>query len=69
MMMMAESLGLASCWVGGFDPAKVREAFNLPSNYEPVCILPVGYRAPDAEPSPLHAKTKPLDELVFYGTF
>ncbi len=69
MMLEAEELGLGSVWVGSFDPAAARKAFNIPDNIEPIALLPVGYPAEDAEPSPLHSKNKPIEELAVYNTF
>ncbi len=69
MMLAAEDLGLGSTWVGSFDPAKIRAAFNIPEDIEPIALLPVGYPADDAEPSPLHSKNKPIKELVVYDSF
>ncbi len=69
MMLEATEQGLGTCWVGMFDPAAARKAFNIPDHIEPVALLPVGYPAEDAEPSPRHAVRKPLDETVVHNTF
>ena len=64
MMLQAHALGLGTCWVMYFDPAKTSENFALPENIIPVAFLPLGYPAEDAEPSPKHADRLPLDELL-----
>ena len=64
LMMQAHDLGLGTCWVMYFDPAKTVEAFALPENIIPVAFLPLGYPADDAEPSPKHAERFPLDDLL-----
>ncbi|HNZ63007.1 MAG TPA: nitroreductase family protein [Bacillota bacterium] len=56
--------GLGTCWVGAFDPAKLREAMQLPDNHIPVAIFPVGYPAGDAEPSLSHSDREPLNHTV-----
>ena len=64
MMLMAEELGLGSCWVMHFDPEKAKELFSLPGNLEPVAFLPTGYPAKDALPSASHEKRRPLEEIL-----
>ncbi len=43
MMWAAESLGLHTAPLEGFDPEKVRAALKLPLSYEPIALLAVGY--------------------------
>ncbi len=69
MMLEAFELGVGSTWVMHFDPAAMRENFNIPANIEPVALLVMGYPAEDAEPSPLHSQFRPVDEVVYYDTF
>ncbi|MDR2502694.1 MAG: nitroreductase family protein [Oscillospiraceae bacterium] len=64
MMLQAEALGLASCWVMFFNPEKLIKAFGLAEGLTPIALLPVGYGAPDAAPSPFHTDRKPLSELL-----
>ena len=66
MMLEAWELGIGSVWVMFFDPDKLREAFDLPENLIPVSLLPIGYAAADAAPSPRHTECKPEAELVSY---
>lgn len=43
MILMAQSLGLGSCWVGAFDENALRRALGIPEEILPVAIIPVGY--------------------------
>ncbi len=63
----AASLGLASCWVGAFDPRLVRKHFNVPASYRLVELFMVGH--PVAEPESNHAKRKDLESMVTFETF
>ena len=63
----AENIG--SCWVGAYDSAIIRKNFNIPNNYVLVDLMMVGHSAEDAEPSPRHEQTEPLDTLVVRETF
>lgn len=69
MMLEAHSIGVGSCWVMHFDPAKMREAFSIPQNIEPLALLVLGYPAEDAKPLEMHSKFRPLDDVVFYDSF
>ncbi len=48
MLLAANALSLASCWVGAFDEAKAAEILKLPSHLRPVAILPIGAPAEHA---------------------
>ena len=64
MMLAATEQGIGTTWVGSFDPAKAREAFNLPENIIPVSFLPTGYPAENAHPAHLHDKRKDIEDTV-----
>lgn len=64
MMMQATELGLGTLWARGFDSQKLIDAFNLPANLHPVCLLDIGYPADDSEPSERHTLRKPLSETL-----
>jgi nitroreductase len=59
-MLAATALGLATVWVGAFDPRRVREIIGAPEPLNPVAILPVGYPAEAPEP----AGRRRLEDLV-----
>lgn len=66
MMLGAYEEGIGSCWVMHFDPFKMREAFSIPENIEPVALLVMGKPADDALPLDMHEKCKPINETVEY---
>lgn len=61
------SLGLGGCWVGAFDPRKVRELFNVPESYRLVELFMVGH--PKAAPGPKHTERRAMGEIVCRETF
>lgn len=69
MMLEITNLGLGSTWVGSFDPEKIKLAFNLPKNFIPVSLLPIGYESEDSEPNPNHEKRFDKEKIVFYNSF
>ncbi len=69
MMLAAHNVGVGSCWVMHFDPASMREKFNIPENFEPVALLVMGYPHENAAPIEMHEKTRPLEDVVFYDSF
>jgi nitroreductase len=58
--LAAAAEGLASCWIGAFDPAVVSKICRLPPDRAPVAVLPVGYAAEKAETTPRRS----LEEAV-----
>ena len=69
MTNAAAAAGLGSCWVGRFEPAAVRERFNVPETYVLVELLMLGHPAEDAAPAPRHEATLPLETLVVHESF
>ncbi|MCD8090667.1 MAG: nitroreductase family protein [Clostridiales bacterium] len=68
MMMEAASLDLGSAWISYFDEEKARNLLNLPENWQPLCMLYIGYPAEDFVPNThLGGKRKPLGETCFYN--
>jgi nitroreductase len=53
-------LGLATCWVGAFIPAKVAEAIEAAEGHVPLALLPVGY----ADEKPQESTRRALEEFV-----
>ena len=66
VMLRATELGLNTTWCNMFANSKLEETFNLPKNEKSVLIMPIGYRADDAKPAPMHDQTKELDHMVKY---
>lgn len=68
-MLEAASLDLGSVWISFFDENKAKKLLNIPENWQPVCMLYVGYPAKDFEPNThLGGHRKPLNETCFYNT-
>lgn len=66
MMLEATNLSVNSIWIEMFDKKTLKREFDLSDIIEPICIIPLGYKADDFEPSPLHSKRKNLSEIVEY---
>ena len=64
LMLAAENEGLATLWVGSFDPALLREILPGTEGYELVAMINVGCPAEESEPSTMHGERKTLEELV-----
>lgn len=64
LMLAAENEGLATLWVGSFDPALLRDILPAAEGYELVAMINVGYPAPESRPSAMHDVRKPMEELV-----
>lgn len=64
LVLAARELGLGTCWVMSFDPAKTAELFNLPENIVPVAFIPIGYPAEDAVPAEAHERRLEIDKII-----
>ncbi len=51
MMIAAESLGVATAPMEGFEPEKVRAAFGVPDDHTVCCLVALGYAA-ESKPFP-----------------
>ena len=60
MLLAAVALGLASCWIGGFDPVALSTALQLPEMLAPLAVLPLGYAVQEATAPPKRS----LDEVI-----
>jgi nitroreductase len=56
MVLAAHSLGYGTCWIGAFDPAKLKEVCEIPPEWEVVACTPVG--TPDTVPAARARKEK-----------
>ncbi len=54
MMVAAQAEGLASYWLSAplFCPDAVRDALDLPAEYEPQALVAIGYPVTDPRPRP-----------------
>jgi nitroreductase len=66
LLLAAQSMGLATCPMIGFEPEKVAAAIELPANHIPVLLIVVGRPGP-GEPFP--TSRLPLAETVKLETF
>ena len=63
-MLEATNLEIGSIWVDMFDREKIKELFNIAE--EPICIMPIGYKADDYIESMNHNNRKQLEEIARY---
>ena len=66
MMLEATNIGVDNIWVESFDENILREEFDIPVEYTPYLIMPLGYKAEDCPVNPLHDKRKSLEDIVEY---
>jgi nitroreductase len=59
-MLAVIDLGLATVWIGSFDPEEVRAAIGAPEEQLPVAMLPIGYAGEHSPPRP----RRELSDLV-----
>ena len=64
VVLQAEELGLATCWMGWFDYRKVRKVLRIPRKFKVVAMMPLGYaeKRPTREPP-----RKTLEEVVGFN--
>ena len=63
--LAATAQGLAACWVGAFDEARVAAALRTPPRLRPVTLMPIGYAAE----APERPQRRALEALVHRGTW
>ncbi len=66
MMLEATNLGVDNIWIEMFDKDIIKKEFDLEMNIEPICLIPLGYKADDCTSSPLHLKRKNIQDMVIY---
>ena len=64
IVLQAEELGLATCWMGWFSRPHVRKVLKVPRRLKVVAMMPVGYaeKRPTREPP-----RKTLDEIAAFN--
>ena len=60
LMLAAWERGVASCWVGAFNEARLKGVLVIPTNVKPVAIIPMGYPAE----KPKKPERRPLEEVM-----
>jgi nitroreductase len=63
--LLAEDMGLGSCWIGAFDADALGKFVSAPKNKMVTVCLAVGY--PDEEPDA--RSRKPMEQLVSFGSY
>ena len=63
MILAAEFEGVATCWIGAFDPDMLRKALSLTENEIVYSLTPLGYPK-EGFTKKMDKKRKPLDEVV-----
>lgn len=66
-VLEASSLGLMTHEIGGFDIEKIRNEFHVPSDYQPVVIIAVGYEREDEGHPPAKKDRLPMEKNFFLG--
>lgn len=56
LVLAAAAEGLGTCWIANFDPKVVSEVLEIPPQYEPLLLTPLGY--------PGARDRKPLNEII-----
>jgi len=65
MLLAAQAMRLATCWVGAFHEEEARKVLKIPDGVRPVAIIPVGHPAE----KPGVGSRRPLSEIVHHETF
>lgn len=64
LMLAAENEGLATLWVGSFDPALLKGILPDTDGYMLVAMINVGYPSEESAPSAMHGDRIPVGEFV-----
>ena len=60
LILAATELGLGTCWIGAFNPARAKENLTLPKGTEPLVFVTLGYPKDKGR----EKVRKSVDELV-----
>jgi nitroreductase len=60
IMLAAHSLGLGTCWVGGFEQSQIRGLLGVPKERDVIGLITLGYPAETPAPPP----RLPLERLI-----
>jgi nitroreductase len=73
LVLAATSLGLGTCWIGGFDETKVKKILNIPEKIKVVAMTPIGYPSDEGIRNKLARKViradtrKALEDMVHFN--
>jgi nitroreductase len=64
IVLQAEELGLATCWLGWINYRRVRRVLRVPRKFKIVAMMPIGYaeKRPQREPP-----RRGFDEVAFFN--
>lgn len=65
MVLQATSMGLMAHQMGGFNAEKIKELFELPTDFVPMAMIAIGYAAEGSQQP--ERDRRPLDENFFLG--
>lgn len=66
MCAQAAALGIQGCWIGSFDPGKVRALLGIPDGYVVPAMYPMGYAAKD---DGQRREKKPMEDFRIWERF
>lgn len=66
MCAQAAALGIQGCWIGSFDPGKVRALLGIPDGYVVPAVYPMGYAAKD---DGQRREKKPMEDFRIWERF
>jgi nitroreductase len=69
LTLQAAELGLATCWICNFNPKILKQNLQLPENFEPVAIIPLGYPEDECDINRHDTKRKPHYEFIHWESF
>jgi len=65
IVLVAEEMGLGTCWIGAFEEDKVKNPLGIPDRFKVVALLTVGF--PDESPPP--RPRRDLTDIASLNTF
>ena len=66
LVLAAQEQGLGTCWIGWFNPRRVRKFFKIPRSYKPIVVIAMGY----PEKTELRPKArKELRDIAWFNAF
>jgi nitroreductase len=66
LMLAATELDLGTCWICHFNVDACASLFNLPENFEPIALIPIGY--PSVVNGP-EKKRRAIEESLCWNRF
>lgn len=65
ILLVAQSLGLGTCWIGAFDEEKIKELIGIPENVSVVALITLGYPKENPAPPP----RLEIEKIVHYESW